>query len=335
MMWENVKDATNEDFTTLEAGRGYIYANTATTTLSFTGDLVVEAVEQDITATDNELTGFNLIGNPFTHNITLDHISGASLADGFYTLTNEGAWNANNSTTGVINAFQGALIQTAATNKVEINPTAVSKSRAVNNGQLKINVANSKYSDVAYVSFNEGIGLDKIEHRNANIPMVYVPVDGVNYAVAMMSQDVTEIPVSFRAMTMGQYTIGAEAQDCEYAMMTLVDRLTGTETNLLLEDYTFVATTKDNEDRFIIKLAKINADGENEDNFAFINNGMMYIYNIEGQGMVSIYDVIGRPVAEFNVETSANIPTSELTTGIYIIRMKDNNGVKVQKILID
>ena len=333
-MWENVKNTEHsDDFTTLEAGRGYIYANTADTELSFTGTLNTAAVKQQLSASHTELTGFNLIGNPFTYDIALENIAGAELASGFYTLTKEGAWGASISSIG---ACQGALVKTTAASEITINPAAASKRTASeNNGALAITVSNAKYSDVAYVSFNEGLGLDKINHRNAEIPMVYVPVDGVNYAVAMMNQDVTEIPVSFRAMTMGQYTIGAEAQDCEYAMMTLVDRLTGTETNLLLEDYTFVATTKDNADRFIIKLAKINADGENEDNFAFINNGMMYIYNIEGQGMVSIYDVTGRPVAEFNVETSANIPTSELSTGIYIIRMTDNNGVKVQKILID
>ena len=335
MIWENVKDATNEGFTTLESGRGYLYANTADTELSFTGNLVAESVAQAITVTDNNLKGFNLIGNPFTYNITMSNMSGASLAEGFYTLSNHGAWQPN-AKTATIAPMQGALIKaTETTANFTIAPNSAKRSESENKGQIKIEVSNDNYNDVAYVSFNEGIGLDKIEHRNANIPMVYVPVDGINYAIATMSQDVTEVPVSFRAMTMGQYTIGAEAQDCEYAMMTLVDRLTGTETNLLLEDYTFVATTKDNADRFIIKLAKINADGENEDNFAFINNGMMYIYNIEGQGMVSIYDVTGRPVAEFNVETSANIPTSELTTGIYIIRMTDNNGVKVQKILID
>jgi len=165
--------------------------------------------------------------------------------------------------------------------------------------------------------------------------MVYIPVEGVNYAIAMMNQEVTEIPVSFEAKSMGQYTIGVEAQDCEYAMMTLVDRFTGVETNLLIEDYTFMATSNDNAERFIIKLAMSNSnDGDNE-NFAFINNGMMYIYNIEGQGVVNVYDVTGRPVAEYNVETSANISTADFAAGVYIIRMSDENGVKVQKIVVE
>ena len=335
MMWENVKNNEHTDFTTLEAGRGYIYANTANTTLSFTGDLVVEAVEQNITATDNNLKGFNLVGNPFTHNITLDHISGANLAAGFYTLTNEGAWNANNSTTGVINALQGALIKTTETKKVQINPAVLSKSRSVNNGQLEINVSNANYNDVAYVTFNKGIGLDKIEHRNANIPMVYVPVNGTNYAVAIMSNDVTEIPVSFVAKTMGEYTISVEAQDCEFAQMYLIDKMTGYSTNLLLEDYTFIATSKDNADRFIIRLVNSFDHSFGAENFVIFSNDEMMINDIQGEGVIRIVDVLGRPVAEYNVFGSANISTTSFRSGAYMIQVIDESGVKVQKIIID
>ena len=335
MMWENVKNNEHTDFTTLEAGRGYIYANTANTTLSFTGDLVVEAVEQNITATDNNLKGFNLVGNPFTHNITLDHISGANLAAGFYTLTNEGAWNANNSTTGVINALQGALIKTTETKKVQINPAVLSKSRSVNNGQLEINVSNANYNDVAYVTFNKGIGLDKIEHRNANIPMVYVPVNGTNYAVAIMSNDVTEIPVSFVAKTMGEYTISVEAQDCEFAQMYLIDKMTGYSTNLLLEDYTFMAKSGDNAERFVIRLVNSFDHSFGAENFIIFNDEEMMINDIQGEGVIRIVDVLGRPVAEYNVFGSANISTTSFRSGAYMIQVIDESGVKVQKIIID
>ncbi len=337
MMWENVKDTDDNAYTTLQKGQGYLYANTVDTDLLFNGLLNTAPVTYSISYTEgNSLAGFNLIGNPFTYNITKSNMSGASLAEGFYTLSNQGAWQTN-AESATIAPMQGALIKATeeTTANFTIAPNSAKRSESENNGQIKIEVSNDNYNDVAYVSFNEGIGLDKIEHRNANIPMVYVPVDGVNYAIATMSQDVTEIPVSFRAMTMGQYTIGAEAQDCEYAMMTLVDRFTGIETNLLIEDYTFIAKSNDSAERFIIKLAMDNSNGEANENFAFINNGMMYIYNIEGQGTVSVYDVTGRPVAEYNVATSANISTSDFAAGMYIIRMSDENGVKTQKIVIE
>ena len=337
-----------DPFTTFDLGIGYLYANTEDITIELQGKLAngkEVSFPLSYTQAADPLAGFNFIGNPYACNINLDNleIENYTLANGFYVVSEDGALVASEER-DVIRPMESVMIQIAPKDgakvsyekaKLTVTPSPLRKGSEIDNGSLAINVSNANYSDVAYVSFIEGLGLDKISHRNAEIPMVYVPVDGVNYAIAMMSQDVTEIPVSFQAATMGQYTIGVEAQDCEYAMMTLVDRFTGIETNLLLEDYTFIAKSNDSAERFIIKLAMDNSNGEANENFAFINNGMMYIYNIEGQGVVSVYDVTGRPVAEYNVATSANISTSDFAAGMYIIRMSDENGVKTQKIVVE
>ena len=337
MMWENVKDTDDNAYTTLQKGQGYLYANSVNTDLLFKGPLNTAAVTYSISYTEgNSLAGFNLIGNPFTYNITKSNMSGASLAEGFYTLSNQGAWQTN-AESATIAPMQGALIK--ATEKIidnfTIAPNSAKRSGSENNGQIKIEVSNDNYNDVAYVSFNKGIGLDKIEHRNANIPMVYVPVNGTNYAVAIMSQDVTEIPVSFVAKTMGEYTISVEAQDCEFAQMYLIDKMTGYSTNLLLEDYTFIATSKDNADRFIIRLVNSFDQSFGAENFVIFSNDEMMINDIQGEGVIRIVDVLGRPVAEYNVFGSANISTTSFRSGAYMIQVIDESGVKVQKIIID
>ena len=338
MMWENVKDKVDNTYTTLKNGQGYLYANSVDTDLLFNGPLNTAAVAYSISYTEgNSLAGFNLIGNPFTYNITKSNMSGASLAEGFYTLSNQGAWQVN-AESATIAPMQGALIkatETTANFTIAPNaPNSAKRSESENNGQIKIEVSNDNYNDVAYVSFNEGIGLDKIEHCNANIPMVYVPVNGKNFAIATMNQDVNEIPVSFKASTMGQYTISIEAVDCEFNEMYLTDRMTGEKVNLLLEDYTFVATSNDNADRFIISFGTTKPESVAE-NFIYINNGNMIINNIEGNAVVRVLDVLGRPVAEYNVTESANISTATLSSGVYMIQMYDNNGVKVQKIVVE
>ena len=61
----------------------------------------------------------------------------------------------------------------------------------------------------------------------------------------------------------------------------------------------------------------------------------MIINNIEGNAVVRVLDVLGRPVAEYNVTESANISTATLSSGVYMIQMYDNNGVKVQKIVVE
>ena len=327
-----------EAFDYFELGTGYLYANKSDVTIELEGKLNVNSLTLQLGYTEEmeALAGFNFVGNPFAHNIGETNFSttdGSVLSNGFYVISAEGAIVARPEN-AVISPMESVMVQTDRETELTINNVPSSKRNAEDNGRLEISVANANYSDVAYVSFNEGRGLNKIAHRNAEIPMVYVPVDGINYAVATMNQDVTEIPVSFKAATIGEYTIGAETQNCEYAMMTLVDRFTGVETNLLIEDYTFIAKSNDSAERFFIRLDNGQQSTDNS-HFAYINNGMMYIYNIEGQGVVNVYDVTGRPVAEYNVAESANISTSDFAAGVYIIRMSDENGVKVQKIVVE
>ena len=322
-------------YTKLDLGHGYLYANTNDIDLAFEGELNVNSVVRELSCLHSTLPGFNLVGNPFAHEISKANLTTeGDLTTGFYIVNANGALEARTNETKIA-PMEAFMVKATQAGNMTINKDASAKRTVSDNSYIAVNVANSQYSDVAYVSFGEGMGLDKIAHRNNDVPMVYIPVDGTEYAIAMMSNDVTEIPVSFKAATIGEYTIGAETQNCEYAMMTLVDRFTGVETNLLIEDYTFIAKSNDSAERFIIKLAMANGNDGDNDNFAFINNGMMYIYNIEGQGVVSVYDVTGRPVAEYNVETSANISTAEFAAGVYIIRMSDENGVKVQKIVVE
>ena len=62
---------------------------------------------------------------------------------------------------------------------------------------------------------------------------------------------------------------------------------------------------------------------------------MLIINKIAGQGVVSVYDVAGRNIAEYKVSDSANIPLASLRKGVYLIQMSDASGIKVQKIIID
>ena len=318
----------------LNSGQGYLYTNNRDVRFSFTGKLNTEAVEFPLSYTEGiVIPGFNMVGNPFTYNIGIENFkSEATLADGYYTITADGAWQARQEG-AIIAPMQSVLIKTDKAATLTINPKA-NNTRKASNASLEIVAYNDQYEDVAYVSFGEGLGLDKIEHRNSDIPMVFVPVNGKEYAIATMSSDVKEIPVSFQAGTMGQYTIEVNAKDCEYSEMYLVDRLTGEVTDLINNDYTFIATTNDEANRFVIKFAEESATSTT-DNFAFINNGEIIIDNVEGNGVVRIYDMLGRPVSQYDVTESARISTSAFAGGLYIIQMVDGNGVKVQKVVID
>ena len=330
--WEWVADIDNA-YERLDSGRGYLYANTDDTELSFKGELNNDDITYELSHTENQaLSGFNLIGNPFTHKITEAHLTTASLAEGFYTISDEGAWVPN--TTGTIAPMQAFLVKTDGANTDLIIKKIAAETRKADNGELEITVYNNNYKDVAYVSFNEGFGLNKINHRNSDIPMICVPVDGEDYAVAVMDRDVTEIPVSFKATTMGEYTLGVKANNCEFSTMYLVDKLTGAETDLLNDEYTFIATSKDDANRFVIKFA-MEPESVNDNNFIYISNDEMIINSIEGNGVLRVYDVTGRSIANYNVYESARISTSAFDNGVYLIQMSDDSGIKVQKIIIE
>lgn len=325
-----------ENAYTMQPGRGYLYANKEDVVASFTGALNMAAVNYVLSCTnketDKELSGLNMIGNPFTHNINVNHLEG-EIAEAFYSVATSGAWEAKVGES--IAPLQAVLVQTNVTGPLAINKEAAATTRAASEGSLKINVANKNYNDVAYVLFKEGLGLSKIAHFNTEIPMVSVNVEGKEYAVATMNKEVTEIPVSFKAMTMGEYTISVEAQDVEETIY-LTDKLTGERVNLNTDSYTFMATSNDNTDRFVLtKVLDTTGIEQNTEYSVYVSNDEIRFNNLNGNLNVRIYDMLGRPVAEYNVFESATISTSSFETGMYIIQMTDENGVRTQKVLVD
>lgn len=340
--WENYEDAedaegpNNTDWdnnsAVIEKGRGYLYANKADKQLSFAGELNVADVTTTLSAQASSLKGFNLLGNPFAHNIYKGVAFNGSIADAHYTLNYHGEWQVVTSD-NPIKSGAGFLVQATEGANLTISKTNA-QTRAAANSMLAVTVVNNVFEDVAYVSFNDGIGLEKIGHMNEYAPMVYIPGDFNNYAYATVEEDVTEVPVNFEAMTMGEYTIAVKAKNCEYETMILVDNLTGKETNLLKDSYTFMATTTDDPDRFVIKLAK---DAEVEDSFIYINNGELIFDNLSNDAIINVFDVLGRNVATFNNcgDTTFRVSTDLFADGVYMVRVIEGNNVKVQKMVIE
>ena len=109
----------------------------------------------------------------------------------------------------------------------------------------------------------------------------------------------------------------------------------GEETNMLFEDYTFMAKSNDNPERFVLKLTSVSEMDSENDNFVYIYKNELFISSTSDNAVVEIYDVQGRPVAAYNVNGSINITTDNFSNGVYVVRMIEENDVKVQKILID
>ena len=335
--WENYKAHSSTDFTTLENGRGYLYRNGANKTLSFTGNTNVGDVSCSVSNSGGDFAGFNLIGNPYPHNIYKGAgtaipnsvTSGYELATGFHTLTNEGAWSTGTDNSTAILPGQGIMVEATTAGTITIEDKTSSSSSKYNNEYIRFTVENAEYSDDAYAWFDKGYGLHKIDHRNPAIPMLYIPQDGEDYSIAIMKDNTEAFGLNFKANTTGSYTLKYNTKG-NFDYLHVIDRLTGKDTDMLLDgEYSFVGSTQDDEARFIVKLAyKPNYSSSDETVFAYQSGSEIFV---SGEGELQIFDVTGRIVSTetINGVKAVSVPAQ----GVYVFRLVGEN-VKTQKIVV-
>lgn len=324
VLWENYKNPghSSDYFTGFENGRGYLYWNANGEELAFIGVLGNADVSYSLKAeSSGNLKGFNLIGNPFSQNITMSNITGVELPGG-YVLTQAGNWKS--SVESEIAPCQGFLVQVSENEEITIGKNAA-KSRS-NRDYIAFTASNNQYEDVTYALFEESAGLNKISHRNNNIPMIYISQNGQDYAIASMSDDTEMFCLNFKAMTMGYYTLSYEAKG-KYNYLHVLDRRTGKDIDMLLDgEYRFIASPSDSEARFIVKL-KYNADDTSvESDIIAHQDGNDIVVN--GEGELQIFDVMGRMIATQQINGVQTINVS--STGIYIFKLNE----KTQKIVV-
>ena len=327
----NGYESTSYGFDELVSGKGYLYRNSADVTLSFTGTVATPGTVAGISLScDNEdadFAGFNLLGNPYSRKITSDCISlsdGASFT-GVYTLGTDGGWYS--SVSADINPCEGFLVKVNKATTATFGAPA--KGTTYNNDYIQFTVANSHYEDVTYALFRKGNGLTKINHRNADIPMLYINQNDKDYAIANFNDDTKSFNLNFKAMTTGKYTLSYKTTG-EYNYLHVIDRLTGADVDMLVEgEYSFIATPSDNTNRFIVRLEYMpNYSEGNAEIFAFQNGDEVFV---SGSGELQIFDVTGRSVMTTTINGAESINLS--TSGVYIFRLVGNE-VKTQKIVV-
>lgn len=333
--WDSYSDNSSYQsqfgkFTQTEKGRGYLYRNANDVTISFQGQIDLDTVPVTIKAQGDKLTGFNLIGNPYTHTIYKGDgtaiPNGDLLKSGFYTLTRQGAWVAKADNTDSISICQGILVQANDDGAITMTNTISKGSSKAGKNSVSFTVANGKYEDVAYAMIDKGSGLNKIEHLNENIPMVYIRHNDEDYAVAVLNEATRAFNLCFQTNTTGRYTLKVKV-DGEFRYLHLLDCITGEDIDLLKDnEYSFIASNVDDENRFVVLL------GDNtgaDDSFAFQNGDDLII---SGNGELQIFDVAGRMVSRQMVN-GVEIVRTPYRTGVYILRLVGSE-IKTQKIVV-
>lgn len=329
-------------FTTLERGKGYLYANAANVNLNYAGTM--KATNANITvdlsyACDEYpyLKGFNLVGNPFTRNITATDmvIDGIPVTSYYDFNADRTEFVTYRTDERPIQPGQGFFIQaTGNAQQLEFNPATPPTKDASDFKYISISAGDENFTDKAYIQFGYGNTLRKMTFGENT--MVYVMNNDDDYAAARVEELAGTMPVHFVPIEDGFYTITVETKNIENLnYMHLIDNIKNTEIDLLVEpSYTFKASESDNADRFYLVFDFNNYTGVNEnytnDNFAHQIGDEIFV---SGEGTLQVFDVLGRFVTGYNVNGDKRISTAEFNTGVYIFRMVGTE-VKTQKIIV-
>lgn len=328
LQWENYR-ADHEGFTTLQNGRGYLYRNANDHKVDIGGTLNVSDINYTLSCSGSELTGFNIIGNPYSHNIAKGEgqaIPNDYLEDNYYVLNpTTGAFEL--ATDGeIIPPLTGILVQAKSASTLTINKVVASGSKGVkaDNAEIQFTVSNNEFEDKAFVKFKEGHGLNKIEHLNEEAPMLYIHHNGEDFASVDMSDNTKQFNLNLEAKTTGKYTLSVEPQGA-YKYLHLIDRLAEKDIDLLAEkEYSFIGSSADNAERFIVRLE--HSDNVDSSVFAYQSGNEIVV---SGEGELQIFDVMGRLVMQKHV-SGVEAVEKPMATGVYVLKLNEN----IQKIIV-
>ena len=353
--WQNWNATTTEnhpDFTSLVNGQGYLYASREDRTLVFAGEYTAATapVEVPLDYDENaQLKGWNLVGNPFTTQATMTDRNGQPVS--FYVINGQNVVPYEGSA-ATIEPCTGVMVKAEGTGeKVRFTSVIPDQAPQPNKGSLQIALSQvtsssrgtkqSSTLDNAIISFNEGSKLSKFYFgtQNANI---YIPQGQEEYAIAY-SNGQGEMPVNFKAIENGTYTISVDVDNVEMGYLHLIDNMTGADVDLLAANggdakhcvsYTFTAKTTDYESRFRLVFV---ANGEDDsatgsEAFAFFSNGNWIIAN-DGQATLQVIDINGRILSSESISGSVS-KAINAAPGVYVIRLINGNDVKTQKIVV-
>ena len=310
--WRNYKAGAF----TVANGVGYLYASNSDTQLKFfgtpySGDGTIELAYDD----NAEIKGANLVGNPFL-------VAAAPDRD-YYVMNDERTDVMTEPSTELVPPMEGCFVFAEG----EGETVTFSTEAKGENSLITLNISSAgKVVDRAIVRFGQGRMLPKFQ-LNPNSTKIYVTLDGNDYAV-VRSEDMGELPLSFKAERNGDYNMTLSTENVDFAYLHLIDNLTGADQDLLANpSYAFNASTTDYANRFRLVFAT----GNNDDTFAFFSNGSLFVNN-EGIATLQVVDVTGRIIKSESINGCANV-NIDAAPGVYMVRLVNGDNMKVQKVV--
>lgn len=332
--WINFKNNTNDLETSFVNGRGYLASYKELETFAPTGVFNPSSSHDFVITTgDKRMSGFQLLGNPFSFNMEWSKVEHSGLVDGFAVANEQGTYNYYDDSDGTIPVGDGFFVKAIeenATMSYDAN-SANSISRSEKTESINVIASGNNGNDNVIISFAGANkeGFPKLDNFNDKVANIFVNNNDVRYGIFNYDRNTTEVEVSFIASVMGRYTISMKTNG-EFDNLVLVDRFTGIETNMLLEDYSFTASGQQDHNRFVVRLSMNNNDVQKE-RFVYQSNNELII---NGEGLVQIIDIMGRIVYTNEINGISRVNVSNFYSATYVVKVVNENEVKTQKVVI-
>ena len=163
--------------------------------------------------------------------------------------------------------------------------------------------------------------------------------DNKDYGILFSEMTEGSQPLYFRAEENGTFTLSWNTANANFTSLTLIDNITGVKYDMLAHDhYEFQGLTTDYKSRFKVVVGHFTGI-EEEDSlsagsgaFAFFD-GSQWVIN--GQGQLEVVDVMGRTLVSQRLTNDQNrVSLNGIANGVYLMRVANGNGVKVQKVVV-
>ena len=308
----------------LVPGKGYLYAHDTDVALTLTGAPYSGNGVFPLSYTeDASLAGWNLMGNPYNYNVTVDK--------DFYIMNEDGDEIITSEEGTPILPMQGFFVVATAADQTVTFSEYVAPAVPLDKVVLNLSQNRGTIIDRAIVRFGEGRQLPKFQLFE-NSTKLYIPQGNEDYAIVRSAAQ-GEMPVSFRASENGTYTIAVEAENVDMNYLHLIDNMTGADVDLLATpNYTFEARTNDYTSRFRLVFSANGIDEQTAETFAFFN-GTSWTVSNTGDATLQVVDITGRIVSSETINGNATISLNQ-PAGIYMLRLVNGNDVKVQKVVV-
>lgn len=345
-------------------GKGYLFWDEDGGPYTLTGPINTQQISRSITTTDRgvgneELEGYNLLGNPFTCGIDLQKMFDdpswtSAVKSVWFTINGESAVFSDGGITvpsginATIPPMTGFFVQATGYGSISFPLSARAHSstprykgdkQSVPLIRLSLNEGEISYETV--VRFNEkatpGIDVEFDAPRfiaSSDITAsIYTTLRDRDYTINGLPFPETsvDIPVVVNILKDGNHTITTmELQELSNYMVTLTDKVTNTISDLRsVKEYQFSGTSGLIKDRFVLTVSKISTGIENpagpENQFNIFHGfGLINIQPLSDQwdgktGSVKLMDISGKTVR--------NQPNTEFMKNALIQLPSPGNGI--------